>query len=455
MSVMKLNDEEFLYLSELFLQSEFAMNENLGRSELYNIFRNLNVLGLCERYNDLFKSSWENDKKFDYIYQQYNTDGIPMNDTKTSNEIITNLINSNRVISPYNDGDISPYPTFNSLHYNSFGQNKFLSAFYKELYTEEYFKLLDKHEANRTQKQNEFVERYKYNILRAEDKDEIQQKPSEYIKSGILYYIQLPYNHDKKWSKEDFINLANRFAKQKALLDIANDNKLMKNFLTSDIVESKIREYSNIAKEIAREVYIENFAKGEIQGTKFDIEKINNDYKAEIDKVLSEEFVRKEEYNDVRICKTPAIYGEIGLDTTKDMFMSREHIRYDNRIHGIEKEQFYNLPELLKEPAIIMKSQSHAKSIIVFLNDVDNNNVPIMASIYTDGQAKYHFEKIDSNFITSVYGKENFKNFINNALNDNRLLFTDQKVINELENKAGIEIFKEKNVLTKNDVMQQ
>ncbi len=33
--------------------------------------------------------------------------------------------------------------------------------------------------------------------------------------------------------------------------------------------------------------------------------------------------------------------------------------------------------------------------------------------------------------------------------------YTDQKIINELEKKAGIEIFKEKNILTKNGVMQQ
>lgn len=61
-------------------------------------------------------------------------------------------------------------------------------------------------------------------------------------------------------------------------------------------------------------------------------------------------------------------------------------------------------------------------------------------------------------YLSKFLGTLNLKNdaFAEEVLlNENKLLFTDQKVINELEKEAGIEIFKEKNVLTKNDVMQQ
>ena len=453
MSVMKLNDEEFLFLSEMFINSDLAKNNRLGRSELYNIFRNLNVLGLCERYSDLFKETWQEDKRFDYIYQQYNTIGADIKSMSTSASIILNLVESDRVYNAYDEktDEISAKNVFNSLHYNSMGFNKFLSAFYKDLYEKEYLNALQKPEGYRTQSQESIIRYYKYNILSEEQKLDINKSPNDFIKEQLYRSPTRIGDENAKIDKVTLIDRANYFAKQKALIDIANDDKLMKGFITVDIIESKIEEYKAIGKIAAIELYNEKFAKEERQ----EINNGNSDYKDEIDKVLSESYVRKDEYNDVRICKTPAIYGEIGLDTTKDMFMSREHIRYDNRIHGIENEQFYNLPNLLKEPAIILKSQNREKAIIAIINDIDNNNMPIMASIYQDGNAKYNFEKIDSNFITSVYGRNNFKNFINTALNENRLLFTDQKVINELENKAGIEIFKEKNVLTKNDVMQQ
>ena len=52
MSVMKLGSEQYLYLA---LSHKI---DNYTTEEKYNIFRNLNILGLCERYDDLFIDSW-------------------------------------------------------------------------------------------------------------------------------------------------------------------------------------------------------------------------------------------------------------------------------------------------------------------------------------------------------------------------------------------------------------
>ena len=310
---------------------------------------------------------------------------------------------------------------------------------------------MQKPEGYRTQSQESIISNYKYNMLSDEQKLDINMSPKDFIKDQLYRTSTRIGDENAKVDKATLIDYANYFAKQKALIDIANDDRLMKGFISVDIIESKIEEYEAIGKTAAIELYNEKFAKEEKQEN----ENSNSDYKAEIDKVLSENYVRKEEYNDVRICKTPEIYGKIGLDTEKDMFMSREHIRYDNQIHKIEKEQFYNLPKLLEEPAIIMKSMSKEKAIVAMLNSVDNNNMPILAAIEPNGKGTYDFKQIDSNFILSVYGKENFNNFVNKALNENKLLFTDQKVINELEMKTGIEIFKEKQVLTKQDILQR
>ncbi|MBR1453020.1 MAG: hypothetical protein IJ593_00015 [Lachnospiraceae bacterium] len=452
MSVMKLNDEEFLFLSEMFINSDLAKNNRLGRSELYNIFRNLNVLGLCERYSDLFKETWQDDKRFDYIYQQYNTTGADTNSMSTSASIIKNLVESDRVYNAYDEktNEISAKNVFNSLHYNSIGFNKFLSAFYKDLYENEFLNALQKPEGYRTQSQESIIGYYKYNILSDEQKLDINKSPKDFIKDQLYKSPTRIGNENAKIDKATLIDSANYFAKQKALIDIANDDRLMKGFITVDIIESKIEEYKAIGKIAAIELYNEKFAKEEKQ----EINNSNSDYKAEIDKVLDNDKLDNT-LNAIKVCKTPEIYGKIGLDDNLDMLMTKKHIKICNEEHNITREQLYNLPNLLSEPAIIMKSQNKEKSVVAFINDIDNNNIPIMVSIYPNGKGTYNFEQVDSNFITSVYGRNNFKNFINTALNENRLLFTDQKVINELENKAGIEIFKEKNVLTKNDVMQQ
>ena len=463
MSVMKLNAEEYLYLSKflgtLNLKNDAFDEEVLLNENIYNAVRNLNVLGLCERYNDLFAESWaNNNEKYEEIYSKYYSfDNISNEKILSSGKISEKDINN-------------PKKLLGHLIYNSFSNNYYYSELYKVFAKENYEKALEKDEKYRTHDDNELIRCYKLNVVdEKEIENEKKQPLTEWLNKNVMEYYnnrlmqlkQLNFtdsinNMTGENTKKSIIDIAEHLSKYKALFDLANDKVLMRSkLLDFDLIKGQIDKYAEFSIAVAKDIYQINFEKDKVHTSQHNLEETNKEYKAEIDKVLSESYVRKDEYNDVRICKTPAIYGEIGLDTTKDIFMSREHIRYDNRIHGIEKEQLYNIPELLKEPAIIMKSQNHAKSIIAILNDVDNNNVPIMASIYPDGQAKYHFEKIDSNFITSVYGKDNFKNFINNALNDNRLLFTDQKVINELEKKAGIGIFKEKQVLTKNDILQQ
>lgn len=72
---MKLGSEQYLYLA---LSHKI---DNYTTEEKYNIFRNLNVLGLCERYDDLFIDSWqpsEEREKFKNVFEKFSKKENPM-----------------------------------------------------------------------------------------------------------------------------------------------------------------------------------------------------------------------------------------------------------------------------------------------------------------------------------------------------------------------------------------
>ena len=168
-------------------------------------------------------------------------------------------------------------------------------------------------------------------------------------------------------------------------------------------------------------------------------------YEDEIDKVLSKKTIgEKEETNYIKICKTPQVFEDIGF-LNKDFLMKRGKIRICNLPieeggHGITKEQLYNIPKLLQNPAIIMRSYTQRQSFVAILNDVDNNKLPILVSINPNSKGFYDFEQVDTNVITSIYGRTKFNEFIDRAINDNKIYYTNKEIINKLEDKINMKL---------------
>ncbi|MBR1453025.1 MAG: hypothetical protein IJ593_12635 [Lachnospiraceae bacterium] len=171
-------------------------------------------------------------------------------------------------------------------------------------------------------------------------------------------------------------------------------------------------------------------------------------YEKEIDKILSRKTIKqREDTNNVFICKTPVIFSKVGLDMNKDITMRRGKMRFCNTPieeggHSITKEQLYNIPKLLEEPAIIMKSQTVEKSVLAILNDVDVRNMPILVALSPDEKGFYNFETIDTNLLLSIYGRKNFEKFIKD--NEDRILMKDDKQLEILRDKIEVNKQKEK-----------
>ena len=144
-------------------------------------------------------------------------------------------------------------------------------------------------------------------------------------------------------------------------------------------------------------------------------------------------------YSNLKVCDTPQILVNIGCDRLPMLYTQRHlkdalHEKSPNNAHwhGLTLEQICNIPHLLESPAIIMDSlspnKSADKSIVICLNNVDNDNAPIIVSVKPNGQGIYEMENVSSNFITSIYGKENgFANYVERAAKSNNILFWDKE----------------------------
>lgn len=144
-------------------------------------------------------------------------------------------------------------------------------------------------------------------------------------------------------------------------------------------------------------------------------------------------------YSNLKVCDTPQILVDIGCDRLPMLYTQRHlkdalHEKSPNNAHwhGLTLEQICNIQHLLESPAIIMDSlspnKSADKSIVICLNNVDNDNAPIIVSVKPNGQGIYEMENVSSNFITSIYGKENgFANYVERAAKSNNILFWDKE----------------------------
>ena len=163
--------------------------------------------------------------------------------------------------------------------------------------------------------------------------------------------------------------------------------------------------------------------------------------------------------NNIYICKTPIILKMLGFPDN-DILMNRKKLIHcyeeKNTIkhtHGIGKEILYKLPELIEKPAIIMRSldRTRQNSLILVLDEIDNDKLPLITIIEKDKLGKYNFKIVETNDLVSIYGKDNFINFLINTINENKALFFDKNTISYLESKSHIDIINRLNDTIQNN----
>ena len=178
-----------------------------------------------------------------------------------------------------------------------------------------------------------------------------------------------------------------------------------------------------------------------------------------------------ENYADVRneigdsalqIKEVPALLQEIGLSDSP-LAYAQQHLinavlpitrnadgrKTDVSQHGIDDETLTNLPELLNQPVMVLKSRQQdsltgklSDSLIAVIDAYDTEGTPVVAVIKPDGHATIDGKKTKANFITSVYGNENIfvegsKSYLKWASENDGILYVNSKLADKMLRKIG------------------
>lgn len=135
----------------------------------------------------------------------------------------------------------------------------------------------------------------------------------------------------------------------------------------------------------------------------------------------------------VLVCTTPGILREVGLKDLP-MHITQKHILdclhektiNNNHYHGLSVQELKRLPEALESPIILAESLTKENSLVAVLNYREQDGNPVIVAVRPNGNAIYELRRVDSNFITSTYGKDNFSEFYQRILDQGKLLYVNR-----------------------------
>ncbi len=143
---------------------------------------------------------------------------------------------------------------------------------------------------------------------------------------------------------------------------------------------------------------------------------------------------------------TPQILQDVGLPDLP-ILMTAKHLKsatHDSgadtmNYHALGSDMVKQLPELLSDPVMIMDSLTREDSIVVVTESHDKENRPVIGAIKVNGKGYINQVEISANILTSMYGKDNFRSFIERNVNAGNILFYNKEKSQELFKIPGIQ----------------
>lgn len=244
-------------------------------------------------------------------------------------------------------------------------------------------------------------------------------------------------------SLKNMLNNTSLNGYQKKVLDakIADTRKQAEQFLTA--LDKAVENYRSTEETKGEEVVKNSLS----------VEEMENLSKEDMDNYLALkgvlESVRDGSFDTRKhipvMEHTPKILQEAGLED-KPIFMTVQHFNNithreetgHGNYHGLTDEEVAQAPVLLNHPTIIADSLTEKASVIVISHSLDYKNRPILLALKTDGKAR-SIELVDSNFMTSMYGKDNAQSLIRRLYEKDNILFMDKTKSQALYNGFGVQ----------------
>lgn len=146
----------------------------------------------------------------------------------------------------------------------------------------------------------------------------------------------------------------------------------------------------------------------------------------------------KENNSLIVLSKTPTIYKELGLNDlpmtiTKNhtIWSMTEKSQGNSHLHGLSSEIIKQIPEALTRPLNVIESGSRTDSIVAITELADDEGNLVVVPIRVNGKSNVNEIEIDSNVLTSIYGKDkNYDTWMQDNIKKGRLLYDiDEGVI--------------------------
>ncbi len=154
-------------------------------------------------------------------------------------------------------------------------------------------------------------------------------------------------------------------------------------------------------------------------------------------------------YDTFVVSGTPKVWQDIGFNALP-VTLNQTHVDYalngtKDEDHVVSETALKKLPEKIKEPIAIIQSQSNPSRAVVFIEMTSKSKKNIVVPVEVDGYGTTNSITIDSNALTSLFGKNNapkqLKDAIDNTVNGKtKLFYWDKKRSLALLHLAGLQL---------------
>ena len=120
--------------------------------------------------------------------------------------------------------------------------------------------------------------------------------------------------------------------------------------------------------------------------------------------------------------------------------------------HGLGEEIIKQLPEAINNPLDIVKSNTRDDSIVLTTYLADKQDRTIIASIKIDGEGRINNIIVDSNVMTSAYGRNNYEKFMEENIKKGNLLYDIDRGIIKKVTGARLQLPRDSNFSINNSI---
>ena len=225
---------------------------------------------------------------------------------------------------------------------------------------------------------------------------------------------------------------------------VQSQNKVKNSSASTSITTNIPQEDTGVNDSISQNDKNVRFSLKGSQGNQYDYSK---SFAEQIDDYKAGKIPKKD---TLVVGPTPDMLQKIGLNALP-MTINTTHVDYalngtKDANHFFGRSLLSQLPTALKNPAAVISSQTQQKTSLVVLLPIKHLGNTVIAPVYIDGFGRQNGIVIDSNAVTSTFGKKNaVTKLLNDAIQQERngkiaVYYYNKKIADPLLQVAGLQL---------------